>query len=90
MSKHVEKSEVSMKAATHPGSSPTPHSPAEEETLEDSAQMFLQAEPGEAGQAASETDCSLEVGGCGRGPAVSLVARGKELSRMPLLSGIWG
>ncbi|KAL6035250.1 hypothetical protein STEG23_032031 [Scotinomys teguina] len=37
-----------MKAANHPGSSPAPHSPAEEETLEDSAQMFLQAGPGKA------------------------------------------
>lgn len=77
-----------MKAATHPGSSPAPHSPAEEETLEDSAQMFPQAGPGEAGQAASETDCDLKVGGCARGPAANLgMAAGKELSRMPLLLG---
>ena len=59
-----------MKAATHTGSSPhslsCSSSPAEEETLEDSAQMFLQAGLGEAGQAASETDCGREVEGCGR------------------------
>lgn len=51
MSKREEKSEVLAKAAIHPGSSPTPHSPAGEWDPKDSAQMFPLAGPRQAGQA---------------------------------------